>query len=218
LCGPYCPWRAPQSAAVKGEAADSGPAAGTVSDGPGASETKEGGEDRDAISGNDAPSVDVGDGEVRAQPVDTPSMPDWHCQYELRGILAHSGTSDSGHYYSFIKVLARSQRFSCPSPPPHHCVSLEFPSKARTSVVCCSCLPLCLSPLLPAPYLRPSLCLLFPLPLSFRPYRRGNGIFRSDSPAMVANLGGLSSTTGLLASSQRIRLLRSASVGRTQLR
>jgi ubiquitin C-terminal hydrolase len=25
------------------------------------------------------------------------------CQYELRGIVAHVGTADSGHYYSFIK-------------------------------------------------------------------------------------------------------------------
>ena len=24
-------------------------------------------------------------------------------QYELRGIVAHTGTADSGHYYSFIK-------------------------------------------------------------------------------------------------------------------
>jgi ubiquitin C-terminal hydrolase len=29
--------------------------------------------------------------------------PDQHYQYELRGVVIHSGTSEAGHYYSFIK-------------------------------------------------------------------------------------------------------------------
>jgi hypothetical protein len=31
-------------------------------------------------------------------------------QYELRGVLAHTGTADSGHYYSFIKVRPTPQK------------------------------------------------------------------------------------------------------------
>ena len=31
------------------------------------------------------------------------SRPDWYYRYELRGILAHTGTVDTGHYYSFIR-------------------------------------------------------------------------------------------------------------------
>lgn len=30
--------------------------------------------------------------------------PDWYYQYELRGVIAHMGTANSGHYYSFIKI------------------------------------------------------------------------------------------------------------------
>ena len=31
--------------------------------------------------------------------------PEWYYKYQLRGVLAHTGTADSGHYYSFIKVF-----------------------------------------------------------------------------------------------------------------
>ena len=31
-----------------------------------------------------------------------PKRPDWYYKYRLVGVLAHTGTADSGHYYSFI--------------------------------------------------------------------------------------------------------------------
>ena len=31
-----------------------------------------------------------------------PHPPEYY-QYSLRGVLVHTGTADSGHYYSFIK-------------------------------------------------------------------------------------------------------------------
>jgi hypothetical protein len=52
----------------------------------------------------DVATSSAGAAEDESGNTDSPSIPDWHCQYELRGILAHAGTADSGHYYSFIKV------------------------------------------------------------------------------------------------------------------
>ena len=34
---------------------------------------------------------------------------DQYFQYKLKGIVVHSGTSDSGHYYSFIKDREESK-------------------------------------------------------------------------------------------------------------
>jgi len=35
-----------------------------------------------------------------------PDQPDWYYEYELVGILVHSGNADSGHYYSYIRCKA----------------------------------------------------------------------------------------------------------------
>ena len=35
--------------------------------------------------------------------IDLPEYPDEYYEYELKGVIVHSGTADSGHYISLIR-------------------------------------------------------------------------------------------------------------------
>ena len=70
--------------------------------------TKEGRADRvEAPTPKPAADTTGAEGDEAKGPEDdepaTPLHPDEYYEYELMGVVVHTGTCDSGHYYSFIK-------------------------------------------------------------------------------------------------------------------